>query len=75
MLLGRGLGVALLERRLDWVKERRALFGALRTEDVHELPGALTRWLVDYAERSSGPASTPTEAGAALSAGVEAGTR
>jgi hypothetical protein len=48
-LLSRGFAVALLERRLGWVTERRALFGALRATDLHELPRAPIQWLASYA--------------------------
>jgi len=50
-LLSRGLSVALLEHRLGWVTERRALFGALRAKDLHELPRAPVQWLASYALR------------------------
>jgi len=40
-LLGRGLAVAVLKRRLSWVVERRALFGALPGEGQ----GALAPWI------------------------------
>ncbi|MBS1895485.1 MAG: hypothetical protein JST59_29650 [Actinobacteria bacterium] len=50
-LLGRGIAVALLARRLDWVRERRALFGALPAEDLDGLPVALVSWLGDVAGR------------------------
>jgi hypothetical protein len=41
-LLARGLAFAVLKRRLNWVAERRALFGALPAGS----PGALPTWLV-----------------------------
>jgi hypothetical protein len=50
-LLSRGLAVSLLEHRLDWVTERRALFGALRAKDLHELPRAPVQWLAGYAPK------------------------
>jgi GNAT superfamily N-acetyltransferase len=48
-LLGRGFAVALLEQRLDWVRERRALFGALPAEELDGLPAAIVSWLRDAA--------------------------
>jgi hypothetical protein len=48
-LLGRGLAVTVLKRRLRWVTERRALFGAL-TEDGDGLAPALVRRLTQYGE-------------------------
>lgn len=65
-VLGRGLAVALMERRLDWVTERRALFGGIRKDHLGGLPKAPVRWLVDYAAaagqtgESSGPATDST---------------
>ncbi|MBS1860444.1 MAG: hypothetical protein JSS68_01910 [Actinobacteria bacterium] len=44
-LLARGLAVSLLERRLDWVRERKALFGALDAWELEGLPPALVSWL------------------------------
>ncbi|MEX2107145.1 MAG: hypothetical protein WD810_09630 [Solirubrobacterales bacterium] len=46
-LLNRGLGVGVLKRRLSWVAERRALFGALPPEQPGGLPASLLRRLVD----------------------------
>jgi hypothetical protein len=37
-LLGRGLDLAVLKRRLNWVAERRALFGALSADAPGGLP-------------------------------------
>lgn len=48
-LLGRGLAVAVLKRRLGWVSERRALFGALGT-DGDGLSPALVRRLAQYGD-------------------------
>ncbi len=45
-LLGRGLRVAVLKRRLGWVTERRAKFGALGA-DGGGLPESLVRRLLD----------------------------
>jgi hypothetical protein len=45
-LLGRGLDVAVLKRRLSWVAERRALFGALTPDASGGLPQAATRRLL-----------------------------
>lgn len=58
-LLGRGLTVAVLERRLGRMTERRALFGALRAADLDELPRALAQWLAGY---SPGRSETDEEA-------------
>lgn len=41
-LLARGLAVAVLKRRLSWVAERRALFGALPAETPGGLPASLS---------------------------------
>jgi hypothetical protein len=46
-LLDRGLAVAVLKRRLSWVTERRALFGALGP-DPQGLSPSLLRRLVQY---------------------------
>lgn len=52
-LMNRGLAVAVLKRRLSWVVERRALFGALPADSA----GGLSRPLM----RRLGVASTDTE--------------
>jgi len=44
-LLTRGLAFAVLKRRLSWVAERRALFGALPTGSQGALPTRLARRL------------------------------
>lgn len=44
-LLGRGLAFAALKRRLSWVAERRALFGALPAGSQGALPPRLVRRL------------------------------
>ena len=44
-LLGRGLAVGVLKRRLGWVAERRALFGALPAGSPGGLPERLVRRL------------------------------
>jgi len=44
-LLGRGLAFAVLKRRLNWVAERRALFGALPAGSQGGLPPRLVRRL------------------------------
>jgi hypothetical protein len=44
-LLGRGLALAVLKRRLSWVAERRALFGALPVGSQGALPPRLVRQL------------------------------
>ncbi len=45
-LLDRGLRVSVLKRRLSWVAERRALFGALQPEAAGGLPSSVYRSLV-----------------------------
>jgi hypothetical protein len=45
-LIARGLAVAVLKRRLSWVAERRALFGALQTDAASGLPRNLCRNLL-----------------------------
>ncbi len=45
-LLARGLAVAVLKRRLSWVTERRALFGALPAE-AGALPRSIVRRLAE----------------------------
>jgi hypothetical protein len=45
-LIGRDLRIAVLKRRLAWVAERRALFGALPREAVGGLPPSLCRKLL-----------------------------
>jgi len=52
-LMTRGLAVAVLKRRLSWMVERRALFGALPLGSAGGLPAQLVRRL--------GVASTDTE--------------
>jgi hypothetical protein len=42
-LMGRGLAFAVLKRRLPWVAERRALFGALPAASPGSLPPRLLR--------------------------------
>jgi len=44
-LLGRGLAFGVLKRRLNWVAERRALFGALPAGSQGALPPRLVRRL------------------------------
>jgi hypothetical protein len=44
-LLGRGLALAVLKRRLGWVTERRALFGALPADPGAGLPSSVARLL------------------------------
>jgi len=44
-LMARGLAVAVLKRRLPWVAERRALFGALPANSPGGLPARLCRRL------------------------------
>jgi hypothetical protein len=45
-LMARGLDVAVLKKRLPWVAERRALFGALPPEAPDGLPDRLVRRLL-----------------------------
>lgn len=47
-LLARDLGVAVLKRRLGWVAERRALFGALPAAAPGGLPPRLLRQLLAF---------------------------
>ena len=63
-LLGRDLAVAVLKRRLPWVTERRALFGALPPGSAGGLPAAVERKLLSEEpcyregdEREAHPAS------------------
>lgn len=44
----RGLAVGVLKRRLSWVAERRALFGALAPDGAGGLPGSLVRRLLSH---------------------------
>jgi hypothetical protein len=44
-LLDRGLGVAVLKRRLSWIAERRALFGTLPPDAAGGLPATQLRRL------------------------------
>jgi hypothetical protein len=45
-LMARGLDVAVLKKRLSWVAERRALFGALPPDGSDGLPDRLVRRLL-----------------------------
>lgn len=56
-LLSRGLAVAVLKRRLHWVAERRALFGALPPGSAGGLPAAVERklFLLDPEGRAPSP--------------------
>jgi hypothetical protein len=47
-LIGRGLRVAVLKRRLSWVSERRALFGALAPDPVGGLGERSLRHLLSH---------------------------
>jgi hypothetical protein len=61
-LRSRGLTVGVLKRRLAWVAERRALFGALTPDAAGGLPRRLVRRLVShqcYAELDD-PGTDPT---------------
>ncbi len=58
----RGLAVGVLKRRLGWVSERRALFGALAPEGAGGVPGPLLGRLLShqcYAD-FDGPGADPT---------------
>jgi len=59
-LFSRGLTITLLDRQLGWVTERRALFGALRAKDLHELPKVITQWFADSAVRRQVSTSVPS---------------
>lgn len=55
-LIARGLAVAVLKRRLSWVAERRALFGALAPDAAGGLPPRLLQKLLShqcYIERNA----------------------
>jgi hypothetical protein len=63
-LRSRGLAVGVLKRRLAWVAERRALFGALTPDGAGGLPRKLVHRLVShqcYAELDD-PGTDPTRA-------------
>jgi hypothetical protein len=63
-LRGRGLAIGVLKRRLGWVAERRALFGALAPEVAGGLPVPLVRHLLShecYADLDD-PRADPTRA-------------
>jgi hypothetical protein len=63
-LRGRGLAIGVLKRRLGWVAERRALFGALAPDAAGGLPAAVVRRLLShecYAEFDD-PGADPTRA-------------
>jgi hypothetical protein len=47
-LLGRGISVGVLKRRLSWVAERRALFGALAPDAAGGLPPRLLQRLLSH---------------------------
>jgi hypothetical protein len=47
-LLDRELSVGVLKRRLSWVAERRALFGALPADTAAGLPAAVLRRLLSH---------------------------
>lgn len=47
-LIARGLDVAVLKRRLNWVAERRALFGALASDAAGGLPPRLLQKLLSH---------------------------
>jgi hypothetical protein len=78
-LMARDLAIGVLKRRLSWVAERRALFGALGPAGPGGLPEAQLRRLAPEAvARRSGPGSPlPANTGRAFPAGaaVRAGER
>lgn len=47
-LMARGLTLAVLKRRLSWVAERRALFGALPPDAAGRLPQRITERLLSH---------------------------
>lgn len=49
-LIGRGLTVRVLKRRLGWIAERRALFGVLPAEAAGGLPERLERHLIPHVD-------------------------
>ncbi len=62
-LMSRGPAVAVLKRRLGWMAERRALFGALMPDATGGLPPRLLRQLAahdGYPAPESSPANTDT---------------
>jgi hypothetical protein len=75
-LLARGLAVAVLKRRLGWVAERRALFGALPGETPGGLPeGLLSRLLSHQCYSDSDDAGIDSARAAQPERGDHAGTR
>ncbi len=63
-LRARGLAVRVLKRRLGWVAERRAMFGALTPDAAGGLPASLVRRLLShecYADLDD-PGTDPTRA-------------
>lgn len=63
-LLGRDLEVKVLKRRLGWIVERRALFGALDPGVTGGLPRPLTEFLLSHEcyAAPNGPRTNPTRA-------------
>jgi len=59
-LMARGLALAVLKRRLSWVAERRALFGALAPDAAGGLPLRLVEKLLSH-ECYLGPHGTPDQ--------------
>lgn len=59
-LMARGLALAVLKRRLGWVAERRALFGALAPAAAGGLPSPLLEKLLSH-ECYRGPHGTPDQ--------------
>jgi hypothetical protein len=58
-LIAEGLAVAVLKRRLGWVAERRALFGALQPEAGGGIPRLITRQLAIGLDTATPEASAP----------------
>lgn len=61
-LIARGLVVAVLKRRLSWVVERRALFGALPSGSAGGLPERLVRRLGVASTGTDFPVAAPVPA-------------
>jgi hypothetical protein len=61
-LIARDLAVGVLKRRLSWVVERRALFGALAADAAGALPPGLRARVVPVSRGSSVPVEVPARA-------------
>jgi hypothetical protein len=62
-LLARGVAVAVLKRRLNWIAERRALFGALPAGSPGGLPRRLVRRLGLLSRDTEVPGRVPAAVG------------